>query len=323
MTACLSVIIPTYNGARFIAGTLHSILAQKPALTEIIIVDDASKDETCSIVHSIARNAEIPVKLISLEINSGSPSAPINVGIRHSTEDFIAVVDQDDRITENKFTREVGVLGRDVDLSVVCSCSADEKSAETRLQSRDVLAEITLCGVERDGYVELAGALFLELLLKHGCFPIGFPGFTFRRSAALSAGGVDERLRIADHDFLCKLATLGKVAFIPEIGYLRKFHDSNLSGDRLLVGRDFVEVIDRYIPLLEASARNRCRQLVVGSLTGIGYLLEDAGEYEQALRCIQIIGRTWGWDRKLAARFVKTYSNLLLRPLRAAVSTSS
>lgn len=314
MANLYSVIIPTYNGAKFIGDTMNAVLAQTLMPDKIIVVDDASTDDTCTLVGAIARKSSIPVETITLATNSGSPSIPTNVGIRHADSHFIGVVDQDDTILPHKFEREVGILQQNTALSVACSCCADGKSAEVRLQSSDVLDEINRLGNQCNGYVDLTGPLFLELLLKHGCFPIGFPGFTFRRSAALSAGGVDEGLRIADHDFLCKLALQGNVAFLLEIGYHRRYHDSNLSGDRLKVGVDFVEVIDRYLGLLDPSAQRRCFERVGGSLTGLAYMLETAGDFQGALRCGRIIGSTWGWNKRLAMRQVRISFQRLIKP---------
>ncbi|HJR53571.1 MAG TPA: glycosyltransferase [Gemmatimonadota bacterium] len=86
----VSVIIPVYNGARFIAEAVHSIVAQEYDSLEIIVVDDGSTDETAEIVARLGRD----VRYIFQE-NAG-PGAARNRGIRDASGDLIAFLDADD-----------------------------------------------------------------------------------------------------------------------------------------------------------------------------------------------------------------------------------
>lgn len=85
-----SVVIPAYNAAASIANAIQSCMQQTMQPHEIIVVDDASSDATCTIV-----SAYPAVRLISQPINQG-PSAARNRGISEATGDVIAFLDSDD-----------------------------------------------------------------------------------------------------------------------------------------------------------------------------------------------------------------------------------
>ena len=89
----ISVIIPTYNGTRFLEATLQSVLSQTLAPIEIIVVDDESRDDTVNLIERLRELSPL-IKLIQ-QPNAGTQAARNN-GIRNSTGDFIALLDHDD-----------------------------------------------------------------------------------------------------------------------------------------------------------------------------------------------------------------------------------
>lgn len=86
----ISVVIPAYNASASIANAIASCLQQTMQPHEIIVVDDASTDNTCNVV---AQYKE--VKLFRQSTNQG-PSAARNRGINEATGDIIAFLDSDD-----------------------------------------------------------------------------------------------------------------------------------------------------------------------------------------------------------------------------------
>src|ERR1700712_5548505 len=89
----VSVIIPLYNGARFIAQALESVFAQSLPAMEVIVVDDGSTDDGPNIVSRYASTHQ----LILLHKQNGGQSSARNYGVRHSQGELIALLDQDDR----------------------------------------------------------------------------------------------------------------------------------------------------------------------------------------------------------------------------------
>src|SRR5690242_7245717 len=84
-------VIPLYNGERYIAETLESVLAQTRMPNEIIVVNDGSKDDGSAIVEKFESRG---VRLLN-KPNGGQGSAR-NLGVASSTSDLICFLDQDD-----------------------------------------------------------------------------------------------------------------------------------------------------------------------------------------------------------------------------------
>jgi teichuronic acid biosynthesis glycosyltransferase TuaG len=104
-----SVVIPCFNSERYIRETLESVLIQKFADFEILVVDDASTDRTVSIVEAYA-SQDSRVRVISLGKSSGGPATPRNVGIEQSNGKYIAFLDADDIWDEEKLFRDAEFL---------------------------------------------------------------------------------------------------------------------------------------------------------------------------------------------------------------------
>ncbi|HRS68132.1 MAG TPA: glycosyltransferase family 2 protein [Paludibacteraceae bacterium] len=89
----VSIITPLYNGERFVAQTIESVLAQTYPHWEMIIINDGSKDNSEAIVQTYA-DTDTRIKLFS-QPNAGSAAARNN-GIQRASGRYIALLDADD-----------------------------------------------------------------------------------------------------------------------------------------------------------------------------------------------------------------------------------
>ncbi|PYM09402.1 MAG: hypothetical protein DMD82_00290 [Candidatus Rokuibacteriota bacterium] len=89
-TPLVSVVIPVYNGERFVAEAIHNVLDQEYPALEIIVVDDGSTDRTEAAVRAI------PVELHYFKQENLGPAAARNRGIRDASGDYVAFLDVDD-----------------------------------------------------------------------------------------------------------------------------------------------------------------------------------------------------------------------------------
>ena len=96
----VSIITPTYNSSIYIAETINSVLRQSYTNWEMLIVDDASNDNTCEIVIEFV-NKDSRIKLIQLQKNGGAGLAR-NIAIKKATGTYIAFLDADDLWKPNK-----------------------------------------------------------------------------------------------------------------------------------------------------------------------------------------------------------------------------
>jgi glycosyltransferase involved in cell wall biosynthesis len=104
--AKVSVIIPAYNGAETLGETIQSVLDQTYHNFEIIIVDDVSKDTTVEIVQKFNDSR---IRYIKQDKNRGANAAR-NTGLKASTGDVIAYLDQDDLFHPEKLRVHVEYL---------------------------------------------------------------------------------------------------------------------------------------------------------------------------------------------------------------------
>ena len=95
----ISVIIPTYNRAKFLPFAIESVLKQSLQVDEIIVVDDGSIDNTKEVVQ------KYPIKYI-YQNNKGVSSAR-NKGIKNSKNDWICFLDSDDIWEQDKIKEQI------------------------------------------------------------------------------------------------------------------------------------------------------------------------------------------------------------------------
>lgn len=96
----VSFLIAAYNVAPFIEEAIQSGLSQTGVTVEVIVIDDASVDETAAIVERCARS-DARVKLVKLAGNAG-PGAARNAGLKSARGKWIAILDGDDLIVPNR-----------------------------------------------------------------------------------------------------------------------------------------------------------------------------------------------------------------------------
>lgn len=104
MNPLVSCIVPTYNGERFLAEALDSILAQTYGPIEIVLVDDGSTDNTRAIVDSYGERVQYIYKE-----HTGIP-ATCNLGLRAAQGEFISFLDADDLWVPEKTEIQMNLL---------------------------------------------------------------------------------------------------------------------------------------------------------------------------------------------------------------------
>lgn len=94
----ISIIVPVFNGERFISHTLDSIYAQTHRNFEIIVIDDGSIDNSTEICKKYA--ADRGRLRVYCQQNQG-PASARNIGLQHACGNFVYFLDSDDYIKEN------------------------------------------------------------------------------------------------------------------------------------------------------------------------------------------------------------------------------
>lgn len=139
----VSVIIPVYNGSKFIDECLNSLIAQKTSCQyEIIIVDDGSTDDT----FDIAKRWELKDSKIVLvtQANQG-PSAARNTGILKSIGDYVLFVDIDDVVSPYYIEHLISNVmreGRGIVVSGIIAKGKRVFDVQNRIYKREYFAQM-------------------------------------------------------------------------------------------------------------------------------------------------------------------------------------
>jgi glycosyltransferase involved in cell wall biosynthesis len=218
MNPLVSVIIPAYNAAGFIAETLESVLAQTYRPMEIIVVDDGSLDGTPAVVERFASQA---VRLI-LQENAG-PAAARNRGIAATSGTYIAFLDADDLWMPETVQKLVSYAVSNTDVSLVFGDSgsfgpegvlfdsAFNKYGTPGLAGRNIVEKAFESLFEKGNFI-LTGTVLVE------------------RECLDNVGHFDERLRYAeDADLWVRIALFHKIGCVPEPLMMRRIHSTNTS----------------------------------------------------------------------------------------------
>ena len=115
MTPAVSVVIPTYNYGHYVAGALKSALRQTCADLEVIVVDDASTDDTAAVVRPYLADARVAYH----RVPHGGVSAAKNQGIHLARAPLVAFLDADDLWLPRKLERQLAFFRADPELGVV------------------------------------------------------------------------------------------------------------------------------------------------------------------------------------------------------------
>jgi glycosyltransferase involved in cell wall biosynthesis len=333
----ITVVVPVYNGSKYLADALDSLQVQSCQPSEVVIVDDCSSDASLATVATwSARNSpRFPLRVLSTERNSGSPARPLNIGIGAAWEDLIAVLEQDDVFAPSKLLRCSEMFLKHHELNFVTHGAC-------RHQDRRSFGSIAQRNFERDSYWNSRlqqgneSAFFLEssmavlLAVRHSMFPTGFPGIVFRKSAWEKTGGLPECHKVAtDYAFLLELARGGNGCYLPEKLYQRRSHADCLSHNSSL---SFLEVLT----ILKRQIENHPEILVIPGMIDaiIWRTIESAwniaafGYRQQASRIIRKATELGGWSitrelQKQATLLMPVYRSIFMPKAVSSEATAN
>lgn len=127
--ADVSVVIPVYNRAHEITRAVLSALQQTHSPREVVVVDDASTDETCAMVRALG---DPRIRLIRHERNLGAATAR-NTGIAAATGTWVAFLDSDDEWAPEKLARQLRRIANGS--PDVCACVSGYSIYDQRYQT--------------------------------------------------------------------------------------------------------------------------------------------------------------------------------------------
>jgi glycosyltransferase involved in cell wall biosynthesis len=208
----VSVVVPTYNCADALSRTIESVLAQTLDDFELLIIDDASTDETEAVVTGYD---DPRIHFFRHDTNRGG-SAARNTGIEHACGRYVAFLDADDEWLPQKLERQVACLGARDDKWIAAYCGFDRIRAGRSSGLRRAIA--TRLGGPENTRKEGGAELIDDSLLLNGFSTGGMSTLLVERAVVDAMGGFDESFqRRQDWEFRTRLLKRGKLAYVDEV----------------------------------------------------------------------------------------------------------
>jgi GT2 family glycosyltransferase len=301
----VAVVIPNYNGARWLPAVLDSVAAQTLAPAEVLVVDDGSTDGSADLAEGRAR-------VLRLGSNGGFARAA-NAGLAATGAEAIALVNTDVVLAPHWLEWAVGALGDGV--ASVATKMADLADSRILYSTGDIL--------RRDGVAEQRGRFEVD----KGFYDEGGEIFSacagaalYRRAALAAVGGFDERLGmyLEDVELGLRLQLSGWRCAYEPVAYSQHAGGGSSGGPGPWVERNTLLIVARYFRLRwlpqvayrqaawlwHAARERRLREHLAGVRMALPLLREFARErrewevpIEEVVPALPIRGRRAGGHR--------------------------
>jgi glycosyltransferase involved in cell wall biosynthesis len=274
-TAPVTVIVPAYNAAPFLAVTLQSLQQQTTVPERVVVVDDGSTDDTAAIAE---QNGAVVVRQ-----QRKGPGAARNRGLEGAASEFVAFLDADDWYVPDKLERSIEQLD---ELKACCLCTDAWIVRDDRIEGRKNQQRV------------VPSVLTMELLLRGN--PVICSSVVARREAVQTAGGFDENpdlIATEDFDLWLRMAEREPLAYLPQPMTFYRVHSGSLSANsRFMRGVDNIlaRVSERHDG--EAHFQNLVRRRRAEVRLDLAWDLLQQGRKQEARALIAEadgLARTW------------------------------
>jgi glycosyltransferase involved in cell wall biosynthesis len=249
----VSIIICVYNGARYLALTLESVLAQTYTNIEILIVNDGSSDSSQAIIDDYAAR-DSRIRHFS-RANSGLPASR-NFAFEAAHGEWICVIDQDDLCYPSRVETQIAVATKYPTAGLIFGDTnyIDEKGRiiGSHLKSFEL----------PENYISKKEAA--NLLLSEGCF-IDSEAWFFQKNVARSLEPLVESLRYAcDYEYFIRTGLYYDFAYTRETVAAWRIHPNQESAINPKQFHEYRQVLKQYIFVSDIDLITRC--LIVKNL---------------------------------------------------------
>lgn len=245
----VSVVIPCYNGGKFIMQAIESVLNQSYSFFEIIVVDDGSIDASVSAIRTHFSDSRI--KVLEHGSNKGIPTAR-NSGLKASQGELVAFLDQDDLWFPEKLAEQVNVfLSNGSDLGMVFT--------NLLIKEGEILRPWPGYKIVPKNIRKLSAKNVLERLLMYNF--IVMSTVMIRREIAFEIGLFDEYLKggADDLDFFLRVLKQYKAEYIPRPLVIKTVHRGCYSNLELFI-KDHERIMTKMLteaPFLRKAMRKK------------------------------------------------------------------
>ncbi len=228
----LSVVVPNYNYEKFLYQRIYSILYQKEKISELIILDDCSKDNSRELIDEIVEKTKdyINIKKVYNETNSGTAFKQWEKGFKEATGDYVWIAEADD-YCDNKFLKAVlKPIKNDNDIVIsYCDTAFIDKMGNVILKSIKQEIDIMQTGhwdsdFVNEGSKEINDYSFLNCTIANVSSVI-FKNNNYSKYFKLAG----KYRQCGDWLFYVKVMNDGKISYVDKTFNYYRVHGSNVT----------------------------------------------------------------------------------------------
>lgn len=220
MIPTASVIIPCYNYGQYLRGCLGSVLSQRGVEVRVLVIDDASQDNS-AVVGAAEAQRDGRVELRRHSTNRGH-IATYNEGLEWASGDLVVLLSADDLLTPGSLLRAARLLEAHPEVGMVFGRHIDFQTEQPPL---GVIADTDECASQILGYHE-----FLKTSCALGHTPIESPTVVVRGWVHREVGGYRAELpHSCDTEIWLRLASQAAVGVLDADQAFRRWHTGNMT----------------------------------------------------------------------------------------------
>ena len=285
----ISIVLPVYNGAEHMAGSIESVINQTYRNWELIIVNDCSTDDTLNIAESYQRK-DPRIRVFSNEKNLKLPLT-LNAGFAQAKGEYYTWTSDDNLYKPEALSRLARELDQDSSCAMVYSDCIDidadgkEISSEIRMEPEYIM------------FGNVIGASFL-----------------YRAEVAKKVGTYDANLFLAeDYDYWMRIYRVGKIKHIKEFLYQYRRHSGSLSATKKAsVNMQTYRALEKnFLPLFADAKKHRLEHVLFDQM--LRRVADD--QREETLRMLCTV------NRRYRAHLLKVSLKAKLEASKAAKET--
>ncbi|MBR6117753.1 MAG: glycosyltransferase family 2 protein [Paludibacteraceae bacterium] len=234
----VTVIMPNYNHAPYLKQRMDSILAQDYPNFEVILLDDASTDNSAEVLSEYTKHPKVK-KIIVNDTNSGNTFLQWQRGIKEATGDYIWIAESDDVAAPTLLSRLVEAIEQKDAVLAFCHSQWIDGKGQPIARTLDPLWK-------RD--FSMAGGIFVRRHLMGYCSICNASAVVFRRDAvaAVDMYQVTQFTASGDRLFWIQVALQGRVAYVADSLNQFRQHTHKVSGGAEYKGLNIVQDHDIY-----------------------------------------------------------------------------
>ena len=272
--AKVSVVIPVYNAEKWIVNCIDSVLNQTLPPSEIIVINDGSKDRSTEIIRGKYSFVD-SLKMVN-QSNKGLAAAR-NRGIIESIEQFIAFLDADDIWLPDKLNRQMQLLESASDEYGMCHTFFEEIDGDGKILTtwKDIK--------QRDGYFKYYTEVNSNVLAHKNCVTGSGSSALIRKSCIDKIGFFDEDLRASeDWNYWYRLCLHYRILTVPEVLVQIRCHQYSMQKRRKFILKEELVSIRKleniclleHHEILKKTEQRTAATLLLFSLTDVSLVLE-------------------------------------------------